>query len=255
MTFTTNCTTINNTRVVRGNYTDPQLLDIASSFKNNWQITNFSAPANGGMKITVGDKYDLGENSLFGYIGSFNYSNGSVTSQRQKNFYDFSGARYLYTGTSYINSVMMSGMLNLSAKFNGNNKISLKNLINQNSDNETTGYLGDYRYADQYRDITSLRFVSRTLESHQFTGEHFFDLLNGLTWNWDLSYSRSIRNEPDARRYVYARAIENPDEALRLKMDPSITTRFYGDLKDHDYSLNTNFTIKPFVDLLSHTTQ
>ena len=245
--------TISDTRVVRGNYTDAQLLDIARSFKNNWQTTNFSAPANGGMKITIGDKYDLGENSLFGYIGSFDYSNSSTTSYRQKNFYDFSGARYLYNGTSYTNSVMMSGMLNLSTKFNGNNKISLKNLINQNSDNETTGYLGDYRYANQYKDITSLRFVSRTLQSHQLAGEHFFNLLNGITWNWDLSYSRSDRNEPDARRYVYARDIDNPNEALRLKIDPSITTRFYSELQDKDYGFTTNFQIKPFVDpLLPH---
>lgn len=239
--------TITDTRVVRGNYTDAELQNIGLSFNNNWNTNTTKAPINGSLKLTVGDKYDLGDN-LFGYIAALDYSSGTTISNRQKNFYDFAGPRYEYSGISYTNSVMESGMLNLSYKFSGSNKISFKNIFNQNSDDVTTIYKGDYRYADQYRDITSLDFVSRTLQSHQLVGEHFFNVMNGLTWDWGASYSRSLRNEPDARRYVYARAIENPNEALRLKLDPSLVTRFYGDLKDNDYNFTTNFNIKPFVD-------
>lgn len=239
--------TINSTRVVRGNYTNNELQNIALSFKNNWNTKTTTAPINGGIKFTIGDKYDLG-NDLFGYIASLDYSNSSSISNRQKNFYDFTGARYLYSGVSNTNSIMLNGMLNLSYKFFGSNKISFKNIITQNSDDETTIYKGDYRYADQYRDITALRFVARTLQSHQLEGEHFFDLMNGLTWDWEASYSKSLRNEPDTRRYVYARDIYNPNEVMRFKLDQALTTRFYGDLKDNDYNYKTNFTLKPFVD-------
>jgi len=239
--------TITETRVVRGNYTDAELQNIGLSFKNNWNTNTTKAPINGSLKLMVGDKYELGDD-LFGYIASLDYSNSNTISNRQKNFYDFAGARYLYSGVSNINSVMTSGMLNLSYKFAGSNKISFKNILNQNSDDETTNYKGDYRYANQYRDITSLDFVSRTLQSHQLVGEHFLNLMSGLTWDWGVSYSRSLRNEPDARRYVYARDIDIPTEALRFKLDQSLTTRFYGELEDNDYNYTTNFNLKPFVD-------
>jgi outer membrane receptor protein involved in Fe transport len=239
---------INDTRVVRGNYSTDELQNIGLSFKNNWNTSSKNAPINGSMKITLGDKFALGDDNLFGYIASYDYSSTSVISDRQKNFYDFDGARYLYSGVGNVNSVMMSGLLNLSFKFSGSNKISFKNVFNQNSDDETTIYNGDYRYADQYREITSLRFVSRTLNSHQLVGEHFFNLMNGFTWDWGVSYSRSLRNEPDARRYVYFRGLDDPNDPLVFLLDQSLTTRFYSDLEDNDYNFTTNFSIKPFVD-------
>jgi TonB-dependent receptor len=141
---------------------------------------------------------------------------------------------------------MWSGMLNLSYKFGLTNKLSLKNLYNQNADDESIVYKGDYRYADQYREITSLRFVSRSLFSSQLIGEHQFDFVNGLNLDWTFSYSRSDRNEPDARRYVYSRSIEEPSDPLRFQLDQSLATRYYGDLVDNDYNGGINLNFKLF---------
>ncbi len=142
--------------------------------------------------------------------------------------------------------VMLSGLLNLSYKFGGTNKISFKNMYNRTSDDETTLFKGDYRYADQYREITSLRFVERTLNTHQLIGEHFLDVLNGFSWDWQGSYSSSAMNEPDARRYVYSRDIQSPIDPLRFQLDQSLATRYYGELIDNDYNFLTNFSTKPF---------
>lgn len=236
---------ITDTRVARGNYTDLEIQEITSAFKNNWHLVSSKAPINGSLKITVGDKYDLG-NDLFGYVASVNYSSSTETQQKEKSFYDFAGSRYNYTGVNYSNNVMLGGLLNLSYKLGKTNKFSLKNIFNQNSDDETTVYSGDYRYADQFREITSLKFISRSLRSHQLLGEHYFNLLNGLNWDWGFSYSRSDRNEPDNRRYVYSRGLDEPDAPLKFILDQSLTTRFYGTLEDRDYGFNTNFTLKPF---------
>jgi outer membrane receptor protein involved in Fe transport len=237
---------IDQTRVVRGNYSNDELNEIGLSFKNNWNTNPITAPINGNIKLSVGDKVEFGED-LFGYIASFDYSNATSTVDRSKNFYDFEGARYLYDGISNTNSVLMSGLLNLSYRLGANNKISFKNLYNQNSDDETTIYKGEYRAADQYREITSLRFVSRNLQSHQLVGNHFFDLMNGLVWDWGASYSKSERNEPDARRYIYSRALDEINEPLYFQLDQSNVTRFYSELVDNDYNFITNFSIKPFV--------
>lgn len=236
---------IGSTRVVRGNYSDDELNTFALSFKNNWGLVKSKAPLNGNFKITVGDKYEIGED-LLGYVASFNYSNSFESYDRTKAFYDVSGSRYNYNGFSSSSNVMLGALLNFTYKFSNNNKISFKNIYNQNADDETTVYKGDYRYADQYREITSFRFVSRSLSSHQLVGEHFFELLNGLNWDWGLSYSRSDRNEPDARRYVYSRNLDEPTEPLKFLLDQSLATRFYGKLNDNDYNVTSNFTIKLF---------
>lgn len=238
--------TIDGTRVVRGNYSGTELQQIGLSFKNDWNTEAVSAPINGSLKFSVGDKFDF-NNDVFGYMGSLNYSSATSNIIREKNFYDYSGPRYQYDGVTYANGVMLSGLLNFAYKFGGSNKISFKNIFNQNSDDETTIFKGDYRYADQYREITSLRFVSRTLRSHQLAGSHFLDVMNGLLWDWGIGYGTSYRDEPDARRYVYSRDIETPNDPLRFQLDQSLATRFYSELKDNDYNFTTNFSTKPFA--------
>jgi outer membrane receptor protein involved in Fe transport len=236
---------INGTKVARGNYSSDELVAITQSFKDDWQTSSKSAPINGSYKLNIGNKYEIGENTL-GFIGSLTYSNNLQTKNLERNFYDYSGARYNYLGASYTNSVVWGGLLNLSYKFNQTNKISFKNVYNQNADDVTTLYTGDYRYADQYREISSLSYVSRSLMSNQLIGEHQFNLFNGLNFDWNLSYSKSKRDEPDGRRYIYARSIENSAEPLRFQLDQSLATRYYGNLTDHNYNGNVDFTLKLF---------
>ncbi len=235
---------INSTRVVRGNYSENQLQEIASSFKNNWKLNSINAPLNSSYKLSVGDNYRIGED-IFGYIASLNYSSSYESYQRERAFYDFDGARFNYVGLYSNHNIMLGGMLNLSYKFSGKNKITFKNVFNQNADDETTINKGEYRYAGQYREITALKYVSRSLRSHQLGGQHSFT--PAFLFDWGLSYSKSVRNEPDLRRYVYARDIEEPETPLSLILDQSLVTRFFGELTDNDYGLNSNFSIKPFT--------
>ncbi|HVO76203.1 MAG TPA: TonB-dependent receptor [Ignavibacteriaceae bacterium] len=236
---------ITGTKLVRGPYTDAELTSVTKTFRNNWQTKSKNAPFNGAFNINIGNKYGISDD-VFGFIGSLSYSNSDETKELNKNFFDFSGARYVYNGSTYTNSINWSGLLNLSYKFANSNKISFKNIYKQNADDVTTSYVGDYRYAEQYREITSLDYVSRSLFSDQLLGEHQLDVFKGLNINWDLSYSRSKRNEPDARRYVYARAIDDPSQPLSFLLDPSEDTRYFGDLTDNSYNGNLDFSFKFF---------
>ncbi len=236
---------INSTRVVRGNYSNEELQEISSAFRNNWSTKSFDAPLNSSYKISVGDNYYFGDD-IFGYIASLNYSSNYESYSREKSFYDFDGPRYSYVGDYSNHNISLGGMLNLSYKFLGNNKVTFKNVFNQNADDEVTINRGEYRYAGQFREITALKYVSRSLRSHQLGGQHsFFD--NFLMIDWGISYSNSLRNEPDLRRYVYARDLDEGDLPLSLILDQSLVTRFYGKLEDNDYGVNTNFSLKPFT--------
>ncbi len=238
---------IDETKVVKGNYSADQLTEIGKSFKNNWNTFQEKAPVNYGYKLSLGNKYNFGESSYLGVVGSLTYSNNEEAKQYEKNSATFDGPRYDYNGTSYTNSVLFGALLNTSYKF-GFNKISWKNLFNQSSDNDVLINAGDYEYTSQYRETTALRFISRTLLSTQLLGEHVIPDFNNSSINWNASFSNSKRNEPDARQYVYARDISSPDDPMRFLLDQSWTTRFYSELNDKLYSGNIDFNIKPFVE-------
>jgi TonB-dependent receptor len=237
--------TITDLKVARGNYSDSAINAITNSFNNDWSTKLTNAPFNGGFKLTVGDNLELGDNSL-GYIGSASYSNSAQTKNLERSLYDFSGSRYNYTGSAYTRSVELGGLLNFSYKFANMNKISFKNIYNRNADDETTIYKGDYRYAEQYREVTGLKYVSRSLFSSQLVGEHELGIFNGITADWNLNFSQSKRDEPDNRRYVYARSIDDPSEPLRFQLDQSLATKYFGNLNDKTYGASADFNIKLF---------
>ena len=204
---------IGSQKVGAGSYTTEELQQIGLQFKNNWATQKTKAPINGDFKINIGNKLDIGEKSVLGYIASLTYSNSDETKQIERNNYTFEGPRYLYNGYNYANHVSESGLLNISYKYGQSHKISFKNIFDQNADNETTVYEGPYYYNPDYRKVTSLRFVSRSLFSSQLIGEHHFGFLSGLKVDWNLNYGVSKRDEPDARRYVYTRDLEDTTQA------------------------------------------
>jgi len=236
---------INGNKVGKSYYTQDERQKIGQAFADNWQTVSNKAPMNGSFKVSVGNKYDLSENDVVGFIGSVNYSNSAESKQIERNNYTYEGPRYTYSGTSSSRSVNLGAMLNVSYKFAQAHKISFKNMFNQNSDDETTFYEGDYYYNPDYRRVTSLRFVSRSLLSSQVIGEHHLGFMNGFDVNWNVNYANSKRDEPDARRYVYKRD-DNDLSVYRFLMDASTATRFFGNLDDVNKGAGTDFTLKPF---------
>ena len=237
---------IKSEKVGAGFYTTEELQQIGLQFKNNWATQSSKAPINGDLKLNIGNKLEVGDKSVLGYIASFTYSNSDETKQIERNNYTFEGPRYLYNGYNYANHVSESALFNISYKSGQNHKISFKNIFDQNADNETTVYEGPYYYNPDYRKVTSLRYVSRSLFSSQLIGEHHFGLLNGLKIDWNLNYGVSKREEPDARRYVYTRDLYDSTQAYQFALDQSIATRFFSNLKDHNYGSSVDFTLKPF---------
>ncbi len=237
---------INSRKVARGNYNEAELQTIGLAFRNNWHTQNSTAPMKGNFKLGLGNSHDFGVGML-GYVASVSYSNQDAIIDLEKNNYTFEGPRYLYHGTDFTNSVAWSAMVNTSLKLGRNHKFSLKNIYNQNADNEITIYEGPYYYFPDYRKVTGLRFISRSLYSSQLIGEHYFNLVHGLKFDWNLNYGNSKRNEPDARRYVYDRDIDDPQADFVLLLDQYLTTRFFGNLDDYNRGGSSNITLKPFA--------
>ncbi len=235
---------ISNERIDRS-FSSTELQQMGQSFTNNWQTKSATAPINGSFKLNLGNKLSFGDD-IFGYIASLTYSSSNDLKELSQASYTFEGPRYQYTGANNVYSISWGALVNLSYKFANNHKLSFKNVYNQTADDETTIYEGYHNYSSQYRKTTSLRFVSRSLQSSQLIGEHHFNFLSGLKVDWNVNYSTSKRDEPDARRYIYARDIEEESDPLRLLLDQSLLTRYFGNLNDRNYGVSGNFSLKPF---------
>ncbi len=231
---------------LNGAMSDNDLGNYGKSFSNNWGVEGSRSPVNGSFKLSLGDRYDFENGDVIGIVGSASYSNSYDIKNLERNSYDFQGTKFEYAGDIYSRNVTLGALFNLSYKFGSTNKISFKNIFNQDGEDITAVYKGEDYNSGQYRENTGLRFVSRNLLSNQLLGAHYFDMLHGVNMEWNLSYSRSKRDEPDARNYSYRRSLDEPNEPLRFQLDPSLATRFFGKLDDRVYGVNTDFTVQPF---------
>lgn len=222
-----------------------QLQEFGKAFANNWSTKSATAPLNGNFKLNIGNKLELSDEETLGYIASLSYSESNELKKTYQANYSFEGQRFAYNGVNSVYSVNWGALFNVSFKLAQKHKLSLKNVFNQSADDETTVYEGVYNSL-QNRKTTSLRYISRSLQSTQLIGEHFFGIMNGLNVDWNINYSKSKRDEPDARRYMYSNDIFSPDDPMQFLLDQSLTTRYFGNLDDKILGTNWNIKVKPF---------
>ena len=222
--------------------------EIGRSFKNDWNTKSGKIPFNSNFKLSIGDSYVIGEEGMLGFIGSLSYSANNELRKYERKYYNYSGIWYDYTGTDYLNNILWGALFNVSYKFGGNNKISFKNIYNQNTDNNVVTTKGSHYYVPEYREATSLQFTQRSLYSTQVIGEHVLNFLNNSMFNWNINYADSKRKEPDTRKYWYSKELDAPASDLRFSMNQATATRFFSDLKDKSIGFSGDFLIKPFED-------
>lgn len=232
---------------INNSLSQEKIQEIGRAFPDNWSTKNTKTPLSSNFKFSLGNSFELGEGTL-GLIGSLSYSNSTEVKDYQRNYYNYDGPWYNYSGKDYTNKVLWGGLLNLSYKISQDHKISLKNIYNQNTDDFVLTSAGEHYYVPEYRKATVLQFLERSLLSSQLVGEHVFDLLNQTIINWNINYSKSSRKEPDTRKYWYSRDLESTDSELRFSMNQATATRFFSDLKDDIYGVSFDVTLKPFED-------
>ncbi|GMU95855.1 TonB-dependent receptor [Ignavibacterium sp.] len=223
------------------NFSDTTRYYYSSLLNDKWGLKTTKAILDQSFGLTYGNKFSVFNNDL-GLISALTYKTGLniknleikdiENEENQTLFFD-------YKGEKHSRNVYWGGIVNLTYKIGQLNKISLRNTITVNSDDEVTVFRGfKYDYQDE-RIITALRFISRNLFSSQLSGVNNIPLLNDISFNWRVSYSSSFRNEPDFRRAVYTRSISDSNSTtpflVYIPRDPDFYGggRFFSYLKEY----------------------
>jgi hypothetical protein len=231
---------------------DDTLYTLSRLLKNTWKSVSRKAPLNRDVRITFGDRYHFLDNP-FGVILSLSYKDDYNYNQLVTRDLYSEGFIFDYRGEKYSRNVHWGTLLNFAYKFNSFHKIMFKNNYTQDSDNESFFFLGDQIDRSSNVRTNALRFVSRSLYSGQVAGDSYLPILGGLTIEWRASYSQSLRDEPDYKRYYYARDLNSTDESefrFAFPASPSLREggRFFSKLSEFRRGYNLDLT-KPISNL------
>lgn len=239
-------------------------LEYSKLFSNNWKLNKTNALPNFSGQFSMGHKINFIPKSKrddakyrkeLGSIFALTYQNNNSFQERKR--FDYTGGNNLeleLNDNSYTRSVMAGGIWNLSflySKENGSNhRVSLKNLANINTSDQTIMREGA-RY-DQGQALQSYltMYTQNRLLSTQLMGEHFIPK-GKVKIEWNLGYNNLKRDVPDYRQLTYKRGIDDTTGkwAVPVGTQPSfndVNGRFYSTMMDNIYSGSVDMAI-PFI--------
>lgn len=201
------------TRVDRFNFDRDELQTFGRSFSNNWEreLRDINRPSQS-FNIVAGNTY-----GKLGIVGAFTFSNNLQSLLDQDRIFyqpnpgvaagDPNGgpplAENIFRYDESTMSARMGAIANLSYRFNSSHKLSWRNFLSRDTDNETRFYSGFHQdFGDEIQN-QRLRFIERQILSTQIEGEHLFSGLGNAIFNWQYAYSKADRDEPDLRESLY----------------------------------------------------
>ncbi len=226
------------TRAYPGDQVDRN--QIARSAPNTWAPRTRKAPSNSSLSLSMGDRIELGgedqPGSELGMIAALSYRNTLQRGDREINDLQLSRD---YSGVTDETSVLWGALANVSYKFAGLHKISVKNSFNQSASDQVSQYHGMDESIPQENTYTILQWTQRSTYTGQILGEHSIPALGGLAVQWRGAVSSSRREDPDRKEVTYYRDPTDPTQPYTA----AINQRSWAHLNERAYSFGTDMTL------------
>ncbi len=189
----------------------------------------------------------------WGIVGGMSFSNRpQVTNQLQRFLRVGSNGPRIYTEypnlIQYNENSRLGGVLNLSYKANLSNKITSHNTFTNDADKEARTFQGYNGFTDSDVSDQRLRYIQRGVFSSDLQGEHILNDWKGAILNWQFTFARSTRNEPDMREVV--RTLRQ-DGSYSFASLSNSGMRFFTDLTDHIFEPKADLSIPFFKGAIS----
>ncbi|SFI11807.1 outer membrane beta-barrel protein [Halpernia frigidisoli] len=189
---------------------DEQKTKFGSLYAKNFGFGTIGYPENESLQLDGGFNTKIFGKDL-GVIAVFNYNNNKKRTETVNRFFTINdqnaNVNFDYNTEKYSNDIILGGLLNLSLKFNSNNKISLKNIITNTGTSSVSMRTGkDF----EFDPVNGTNILARELSFKQtlfynttLSGNHKIDALGGVTFNWYGSFGILDQYIPQLQRLQY----------------------------------------------------
>jgi TonB-dependent receptor len=214
---------------------------IGRQMANVWSPLKGTAPLNVAFQANGGFSGKLWGKSIGGTFGLFYTKNNRYvdllnrlnTLDNNGNF----GIDQTYEDDRYQQETTLGGLGSLSLQINPRNRVSVKTIVNVNTNNSVTQRNGfDYNRNDSLVRGSEMTFRQNTFFTVQANGDH--TLSTPLRLRWYGAFNILDGYTPDQRRLVYT--AENASDPYRLLISNSLSqqsgSRVYQTLSDYIYT-------------------
>ena len=213
---------------------------IGRSMRNAWAPVAGSAPVNVSVQSSGSFSTNLFGKKLGGIVGvNYNKTNRRVLLLNRSNAIsdNVASVNSNFNDTRYQQEVSVGAIGSLALQLNSRNRVSLKSLINVNSNNSVTQREGNEFNRDEQLYGTDMTFKQNTFFTTQLTGDH--TITNPIKLRWYGSFTILDGYIPDQRRIAYSR-VAGTQEPYRLLISNVLSqqsgSRIFQTLSDYIYT-------------------
>ncbi|PWK51720.1 TonB-dependent receptor plug domain-containing protein [Pleionea mediterranea] len=186
--------------------------ELFGRFNRNINADYQSVDPNYGLGLTLGNSFDVGNESRFGFLATTAYKNKwYVTNERNVNNLAKSGGdiriNEFADGHSTEHKVSVSSMINFGFEYGYNHKLEFNNIYLRDTKDrirdrqfESTNTINE---PEEERRKVDILYEERELYSQQLKGMHTFNEFNNLGVDWYYSDNRSMREAPGGFEATY----------------------------------------------------
>jgi len=198
------------TRLIRGGIFTPELgvsqaelEQIGESLTNEWTPTSASGRPYQGFSVAFGNRWDrVGVSAGVTQGYKQDYQDEAQTYYRT----DSAGGLSEFSSYNYsIGSVNagLSVLANVGYALNTNNRINFQLFTTNTGLRETRTFEGFNSDVSRNLRNSRLRWLEQSLQTYQFSGDHYLPGASNSRIDWRGSYGRTNRDEPDVREVLY----------------------------------------------------
>ncbi|MEE4329758.1 MAG: TonB-dependent receptor, partial [Wenzhouxiangella sp.] len=200
------------------------LATIGRNLENSrlWVVQEEDIPGDFDVSLEAGDRFDFDGFSV-GLLASAGYDNSWTTRQGQRGKARIASgelsARTDFDRLQTTNTIETNGMLGLGLE-TGEHELTALAFVLRSTDKETQILEGPDDDRDADLRIDSTAWFERQVYTYQLSGDHTFNIGQGLNVDWRASTSDASREAPNQREAVYED--EDPGEAVDYRLLNSI---------------------------------
>ncbi len=236
-------------RLFQGQFSQQQLQSFGQAFSNNWEPTTTKSqrPAYDWSGVAGGTF------GRFGLVSAFSFSNRpQLQSELQRYVRQGAGKPIIFTEykdfRDYSESARMGAVLNAAIRLTANHKLLFKNTFTHDSEKSAREFQGYDGGIDGVLSSQRLRYIQRLLFSTGVEGDHALPKFHNGLVHWQVTYSKSQRDEPDLREVIRNQI---PDGRFSFSASGSSGLRFFSDLNDRIVEPQADFSVPFFKGKIS----
>ncbi|HSX61570.1 MAG TPA: TonB-dependent receptor [Tahibacter sp.] len=189
-----------------------------------------------GFSAAIGNRRELGDGSKLGFTAATRYNQGWDRNEEIRRTFQASSAGLEPADSLAIDdtrrNVDFSAFLNLGYELSPQHRFNATSVLLRQTEDRTK--ISEGVQDEQQARFTELRWTENQLFAQQLGGNHVFPGAHDLSVDWQYTWARANRDEPDTRRYRYDRAL---DGSLSFSQRSDSNQMTWAELADYQRDL------------------